>query len=360
MKAEKLHSITDNHIQINPAFAGGTDAIVFCANDYYCPYLSVMLYSVIEQASPGRKYDIIVLHRDITPENQDILRQMGEGKDNVSIRFLNVSSLIRAYSLYTGGKTEFTIDTYLRLLIPDVLDRTYHKALYLDSDMLALADVGELLDTKLDGYLLASSRDMCGLASYYDPRDERKSYRDGVLHLSRPNDYFIAGMLVLNLDAFRQSYTSDELLRLAASREWMQHDQDVLNLLCDGGKAKILHASWDVMKSYRPELLPEPYRVELEESLKDPKILHFGGNEKPWRNLDSPWMDIFWDTAVKTPYYKEIIYRNLQHDDPDNKNCEMITRINNGEIRLRHMIRFDVAWVRFKVKSKLRVKGKNG
>lgn len=357
MKAEHSNNPKEDYI-IHPVFAGGTDAIVFCANDYYCPYLSVMLYSVIEQASPGRKYDIIVLHRDITAENQDILRQMGEGKDNVSIRFLNVSSLIRGYSLYTGGKREFTMDAYLRLLIPDVLDRAYQKALYLDSDMLALTDVGELLDTKLDGYLLASSRDMCGLACYYDPRDERKRYRDSVLHLSQPNDYFIDGMLILNLDAFRKSYTSDELLRLAASRDWLQHDQDVLNLLCNGGKAKILHASWDVMKPYRPDLLPEPYRIELEESLKDPKIVHFGGTEKPWKNLDSPWMDLFWDTAVKTPYYKEIIYRNLQHDDPDYKNCEMITRINNGEIRLRHIIKFNIAWVHFKVKSKLHIKNK--
>lgn len=356
MKAEKLHSITDNHIQINPAFAGETNAIVFCANDYYCPYLSVMLYSVIEHASPDRNYDIITLHRDITPENQEMLRKMGEGKGNISIRFLNVSTLINAYSLYTGGKKEFTIDAYLRLLIPDVLDSAYHKALYLDSDMLALADVGELLDTELDGYLLASSRDMSGLACYYDPHNDRKKYRDSVLHLSQPNDYFIDGMLVLNLDAFRKSYTSDELLRLAASRDWLQHDQDVLNLICDGGKAKILHARWNVMKPYRPDLLPEPYRVELEESIKNSRIIHFGGNEKPWRNLDSPWMDLFWDTAVKTPFCKEIIYRNLQHDDPDYKNCEMITRINNGEIRLRHMFKFNVAWVRFKVKSKLHIR----
>ena len=94
MKTENTHSPKNGKDMIHPAFAGGTDAIVFCANDYYCPYLSVMIYSVIEQASPRRKYDIIVLHRDITPENQEILRKMSEGKNNISIRFLDVSSLI--------------------------------------------------------------------------------------------------------------------------------------------------------------------------------------------------------------------------------------------------------------------------
>ena len=196
---------------------------------------------------------------------------------------------------------------------------------------------------------------MCGLGNYYDPHDKRKEYRDNVLRLSQPNDYFIAGMLVINLDAFRKSYTSDDLLRLAASRDWLQHDQDVLNLICDGGKAKILHASWDVMRPYRPELLPEPYRVELEESFKAPRIIHFGGDEKPWKSMDSPWMDLFWDTAVKTPYCKEMIYRNLQHDDPASKNLEVITRINSGEIWFRDMVKFNVAWFIFKVKSKLHI-----
>ncbi len=61
--------------------------------------------------------------------------------------------------------------------------------------------------TNLEGFLLASSRDMCGLASYYDPMDNvRKRYRDKVL--KRPDDYFIDGMLVLNLDAFRAEYPS--------------------------------------------------------------------------------------------------------------------------------------------------------
>ena len=353
---EQKHSPENCQITIHPAFAEGTDAIVFCANDYYCPYLSVMLYSVLEHASPSRNYDIIILHRDITPENQNILRQMGAEYDNVSIRFLNVGSLICGYSLYTGGKRDFSIDAYLRLLIPDVLDSAYHKALYLDADMLALTDVGELLDTELDGYLLASSRDLSGLATYYGPRDDLKKYRDSILHLSQPNDYFIDGMMVLNLDAFRKSYTSNELLRLAASRDWLQHDQDVLNLICDGGKAKMLHASWDVMKPYRPDLLPEPCRVELAEAIKDPKIIHFGGVRKPWKNLDSPWTDLFWDTAVKTHCYKEIIYRLLHHDDPERKNCEIITRINNGEIWFRHMAKFNAAWLLFKVRSKLRIR----
>ena len=70
----------------------------------------------------------------------------------------------------------------------------------------------------LEGFLLASSRDMNGLACYYDPMDNvRKRYRDKVL--KRSDDYFIDGMRVRNLDAFRAEYSSQKLLEIAASRD---------------------------------------------------------------------------------------------------------------------------------------------
>ena len=72
--------------------------------------------------------------------------------------------------------------------------------------------------TNLEGFLLASSRDMNGLACYYDPMDNvRKRYRDKVL--KRSDDYFIDGMRVRNLDAFRAEYSSQKLLEIAASRD---------------------------------------------------------------------------------------------------------------------------------------------
>ena len=352
-EALRSHPSAEQNETIAPAFPGGSEAIVFCLNDYYCPYFSVMLYSVVEHALPLRQYDIIVLHRDITAENQRILVSMTAGRDNISLRFRNVSARIEGYTLYTGGKSEFTVDAYLRLLIPYVLDEAYKKALYLDADMLALTDVGALLDTDLTGYMLASSRDLCGLAIYYNPRDKYKQNRDTVLHLTCPDDYFIDGMLVMNLDAFRRAYTADDLLRLAASRDWLQHDQDVLNLLCNGGKAKLVHAKWDVLQPYRPELLPEAARQELAESLEDPKILHFGGGDKPWQSKDSLWTEVFWDTAIKTPYCKALILRALPYANPDQKSDEVFVRINNGKIRLRHLLQYNVAWLRFKVRQKL-------
>lgn len=335
--------------RISPAFPGCRGAVVFAANDAFCPYLTVMLHSILAHAADTNVYDIVILHRDITPERMEVMKGMTEGKANVSLRFCNVSDRVAGLDLYTGGKEEFTLDAYLRLLIPDVLSEEYDTALYLDGDMLALDDIAPLLDTELDGCLLASTRDMGGIADYYLPGSFRREYRDKVLEFDRPDDYFISGLLVLNLPAFRSEWTGEGLLKLAASRQWLQHDQDVLNVICKGGRAKMLHARWDVLKPYKPELLPPALRQELEESLADPKILHFGGDEKPWKNTLSPWMDQFWDTALQTPFCKEIIYQILR-EHPGTINEVMVQRFEKGQIGFRYIIKFFKGWLSCKLR----------
>ncbi len=337
--------------QIHPAFPNSFSAIVFAADDFFCPYLAVMLFSVLAHTEAENRYDIIILYRDISAERRTRLAEMTQGKPNVSLRFCDVSARIAGYAFYTGGKENFSIDAYLRLLIPSVLSGEYRSALYLDGDMLALTDIAPLLQTDLTGYLLASTRDMGGIADYYQLGWLRKDYRDRVLRLDHPNDYFISGLLLFNLPAFRAEFTQEELLELAASRKWLQHDQDVLNVLCRGGRAKLLHARWDVMKPYKPECLPPALRQELEESLADPGILHFGGDEKPWKNTLSPWMDVFWETAVQTPFYKEIIYRILQ-EHPGTINEVMVRRFEQGEIGFRYVIKFFRAWLNCKRKHR--------
>ena len=335
--------------RISPAFPGGHSAVAFAANDGFCPYLTVMLHSILEHAADENQYDIIVLHRDIAPERMARMGEMTAGKANVSLRFCDVSEQVAGLELYTGGKEEFTLDAYLRLLIPDVLSQEYDTALYLDGDMLALDDIAPLLDTDLEGYLLASTRDMGGIADYYLPGSYRREYRDKVLEIEVPDDYFISGLLVLNLSEFRKEWTGQKLLELAASRQWLQHDQDVLNVICKGGRAKLLHAQWDVLKPYKPELLPAALRKELEESLADPKILHFGGDEKPWKNTLSPWMDEFWETALKTPFCKEIVLRMLQ-EHPGTINEIMVQRFEKGQVGFRYIIKFFKGWLGSKLR----------
>lgn len=79
-----------------------------------------------------------------------------------------------------------------------------------------------------------------------------------MLALKEPDNYFIAGMLLFNIPAFQELYSTEYLLEFATSREWRQHDQDVLNVLC-AGRTKLVSASWDVMVPEFKEYLPQNF-----------------------------------------------------------------------------------------------------
>lgn len=334
--------------KLSPAFSQGNVALVFAANDSYVPYMATMMLSIMKHSSPVRGYDFVVLHHDITDDSWALLAQMLDSYSNVSLRSANVSKYTQGLSFYTENREDFSEEAYYRLLIPEIMQE-YEKVLYFDGDMVALTDVAGLYDTDLGDNLLASSRDLCGLMSYYNPLEDRRKYRDSVLKLEHPNDYFISGMLLINVPAFRDAYPWQELLNLAVSREWLQHDQDILNVLCQG-KTLLVDAAWDVIKPELYQKMPARYREELDASIEHPKVVHFGGTMKPWVNLDAPFGNFFWSYAAQTPFIQEIIKRRIYLDRvPCSVRGAMEKEFAEGKVGARYILKFIRAWLGFKL-----------
>ena len=138
---------------------------------------------------------------------------------------------------------------------------------------------------------------------------------DKELALENPYHYFQAGTLLMNLKEFRRTFTTKEILDVAASKEWQLLDQDILNKLCEH-KVKILDMSWNVMYDYAGvrikqiiRLAPEWLYLEYMEARKHPKIIHYAGPEKPWLFPEGDFASIYWDYAKQTPYYEVMLYR---------------------------------------------------
>ena len=334
--------------KLSPAFSQGNVALVFAANDSYVPYTATMMLSIMKHASQERGYDFVVLHRDITEDSRALLDQMLEPYANASLRLANVSEYTQGLDFYTENREDFSEEAYYRLLIPEIMQE-YEKVLYFDGDMVALTDVAELYDTDLGDNLLASSRDLCGLMSYYNPLEDRRKYRDCELKLEKPDDYFISGMLLVNVPAFRAVYSWQELLELAVSREWLQHDQDILNVICQG-RTLIVDAAWDVIKPELYQKMPAQYREELDASIEHPKVVHFGGTMKPWVSLDAPFGNYFWTYAAQTPFIQEIIKRRIYLDrEPCSVRGTMEREFAEGKVGARYILKFIRAWLGFKL-----------
>lgn len=299
--------------EIKPAFRENNIAIALSANDFFVPYVSVVLLSIKEYISNNNNYDILIMSRDISEISQKNLKRVFADNDNVKLRFINVSREGRNFeNLFVRG--HFAIETYFRLLLPELLS-SYEKVLYLDSDLIVHADLADLYNTDVEGVLLAASRDAdtAGLYNGYEPN--KKAYMDNVLGIKKPYEYFQAGVILFNLEMFRQTYTTKEMLEFAASNQWELLDQDVLNYLAQG-KYKAIDMAWNVMTDWRririseiisraPKYLSDEYRVAHE----SPKIIHFAGPDKAWHQPYADYAECFWKFARKSDYYEVILQR---------------------------------------------------
>lgn len=283
--------------------------IVFACSDSFVPYLSVAAQSIVDNASPSRRYDIIVLTRDLTPASMIILTRQLK-RDNVGIGFLDVDAALGDITLPHHG--HFRPETYFRLLAPQLLPNV-DKAVYLDSDLIVDADIAELYDHDVEGYKLGATRDAdtIGQMDGYDVTVY--PYLRDSLGMRDPHEYFQAGVLLMNLAELRRTVTPEHFLEVSTQREWRWLDQDVLNKVVNGEYVRI-HMKWDYLMDWqhlrRTHIIanaPEDVRAEYEEARRDPKIVHFAGpDNRPWLYPDADGADLFWTYAMKSPYLEEI------------------------------------------------------
>lgn len=298
--------------------------VVLAANDGFVPYLSTMIESILEHANPGRGYDIIVLHRDISAENQQRIQLQAAGYPHCSIRFANVQVYFDSLKLFVNQ--HLSIETYYRLVVQDLMP-DYDKVLYLDSDMVTESDAAELYDINIGECMIGAAKDI-DIAGQVKANPKMREYVENQIGLKNPFDYFQAGVLILNLKAFRAAITADELLKIASEKEWKCHDQDVLNHVCRG-RVHYIPQIWNVVMNWqeqdrsREKILkkaPADLYFEWLEARKRPLVVHFAGYQKPWNVPSCDMAPYFWKYSRNTPYYEMVILKN---NNANEQNQEM-------------------------------------
>ena len=290
-----------------------TVVVVFSANNGYSPYLATTMQSIIANSNDSRQYELITLHTSISAGNREKISSLADGHPNINIRFIDLSKDVKNKKFFVGGKKGLTAETYFRLYIPKVLS-DYDKAIYLDCDMVVETDIATLYDTNIDGFLFASSPDYGAIGKYYMGDKAQINYWNNVIKLLNIEEYFCAGMLVMNLVEMRKIGVNT-IISLATSNNWEKHDQDVLNIL-GRGRTKILHPEWDVLKAFdEVQYLPKHIMDKVREAEFDPKIIHFSSSYKPWNTGFIERFDRFWYYAAQTPYFYDMV-RNLYTNRP--------------------------------------------
>jgi lipopolysaccharide biosynthesis glycosyltransferase len=200
--------------------------------------------------------------------------------------------------------SHLTAATLLRLLLPSVLN-DIDRVVYLDCDLIVLNDIATLYDTDLSGFPLAACLDfwLTGGPPFAPPivgwgvEDWHKFLRD-VVRLADCKAYFNAGVLVMDLERFRNSglIVAAEQFLEQTNYKTVYVDQDALNHVVNGAFVR-LDSRWNVLANRR--------ETEFNNAGRDPEpwILHYAGPYKPWScegRRSTVWNRRFWQEAAES------------------------------------------------------------
>ena len=131
----------DTAPDIDPDIDPRSPIVVCAADNNYAMQLAVMARSAIDQLERDRNLRLFIIDGGITEQNKaKIVRSLDLNR--CSLTWLQV-----APEAQIKGPTlkHVTAAAYLRLLIPELLPDSIHKAIYLDSDLIVHVNLGQIV-----------------------------------------------------------------------------------------------------------------------------------------------------------------------------------------------------------------------
>ncbi|MBE7079534.1 MAG: glycosyltransferase family 8 protein [Clostridiales bacterium] len=282
-RAERGKSLRGYHNEEKERAKKGRIPLFFATDDNYLPFLSLTLESILENSSREYEYEIYVLHSGLREDFMaKILRYSRAG---FTLSFVDVTERLKGIAHRLHIRDYYTCTTYFRMFIAEMFP-LYDKAIYLDCDTVVLGDISELYAYELGDNLLAGAP--CeGVNSF-------EVYKRYVAELGGldPDYFFNAGVLLLNLKAFREENFYGQFADLLEKYKFkVIQDEDYLNVLCQDRVLRLPRA-WN-KTPVAPDILPR----------EDLRIVHYLMTWKPWRYSDIPYQEYFWEYAKKTEFY---------------------------------------------------------
>lgn len=183
-----------------------------------------------------------------------------------------------------------TLATYYRIFFPTILPSTLSKVLYIDGDITCIDSIKDLFDTDLENFAAGVVPDI-----YND--DIRRYNR---LDLKISSGYFNAGVMLINLDYWRQNDIQNITMEFITEHnsQCIAHDQDALNVTLSG-KTTYLDPRYNMQLEFWGKtdnlFIDKKYFPDIEKARNNPCLLHYTGAEKPWHyECKYPLRSIWW------------------------------------------------------------------
>jgi lipopolysaccharide biosynthesis glycosyltransferase len=264
-----------------------TVPLVIAADENYLQHAGVMLASLFVH-NPELCFKIYLISNVVYKSNYQKVRKLVMEAGHQFERLAIDASRLQHLKLSAHATTA----VYYRLLIPELLDKSIEKVLYLDCDLIVKDSLMPLWKMQLMDHPVAA-----GAEQHFD--------RHHALGMSADAPYFNSGVMLMNLPVWRRNNIAEhaiEFLRENPDRieAW---DQDALNAVLQGNWLP-LHPRWNLQTSHFGEgEVKQEHSAELEECRRRPAVIHYTAKFKPWHSWCShPLKDEYYQYLSLTPW----------------------------------------------------------
>lgn len=230
--------------------------VVFAADRNYIPHLATAVTSLLENNFELVQRVFVMTDAGGDRRFHNFLRDI-ENRYGFAPEVAEINGA-ELQGLYTSGHVSSA--SYNRFLLGDLLPQEISHALYLDCDLIVAGDLTPLLQ-------LVQRIEMTASPIVFAAARDSGNHLVPFGHSGLP--YFNAGVMLVNLRAWREQQVAKKLFGIARELYGKLHlwDQDVLNL--------VLESDW--------EPLPGEFNeTQLKERSENARVVHFVGGTKPW------------------------------------------------------------------------------
>lgn len=292
--------------------------IAFGVDSHYFRGMGVAIASIIAN-NPGFDFVFHVFAFTVSEDNRKRLRQVA-ARHGVTVEIHIVDRAVFGEYAKFPDFAQYSAAIFTRLLIPGALRGITDKVLYLDSDILCLGSIMELISMDLDDDVVAL---------IHDNGPETVKTQCERLRL-REMRYFNSGVLYINIENWIANDISGKTMRtiLGSGRTFMFPDQDALNIVLDG-QAKFIDGKWNFQYNLDNHLKAGNLRMC---DVGAPVFVHFTGRVKPWHD----W-SMHEAKALFVKYQSLSPWADMQLDPPGNyKEMRMASRYLLKQGRIAH------------------------
>jgi len=267
--------------------------IVCTIDNNYIQHCGVMLCSLLSN-SQHHEFSFYIIHNGLEVKKRKVL-ELFLTTFGHSFLFIEIDSKKLEGAVLSD---HVTIATYFRLMIPELIDTSIEKILFLDSDIIIRHDITKLWDNDISDYTHAAVENPCITEDYKQN-----------LGISKNNDYFNAGVMLINLKLWRELEITSKSIQFIQDypKKIKYWDQDVLNYLLQG-KWLNLEPYWNAQEAFFRDLSASEIGVtpdKFQRARFNPALVHYTGSGicKPWYfYCNHPFKQDYYKYVKKTPW----------------------------------------------------------